>query len=68
MGMQLINIVVLIWVLCSFNCFSDGMFRQPNEYKGQPEYWGKKIIEYLVTRKCKNECQKTVVQDIGVYF
>ena len=68
--MQLINIVVLIWVLCSFNCFSDGMFRQPNEYKGQPEYWGKKIIEYLVTRKCKkypspHECNPNILYILG---
>ena len=42
MGMQLINIVLFIVLMSSFNCFSDGMFGQPSKYRGQAEYWGKK--------------------------
>ena len=54
MGMQLTNIVILIVAMSSFNCFSYGMFGQLSKYRGQAEYWGKKIMKYLTIRKYEN--------------
>ena len=48
--MLAIKIVLFIAVMSSFNCFSDGMFGQPSKYRGQAEYWGKKIMKYLIEK------------------
>ena len=50
MGMLAIKIVLFIAVMSSFNCFSDGMFGQPSKYRGQAEYWGKEIMNYLMEK------------------
>ena len=50
MVMLAIKIVLFIAVMSSFNCFSDGMCGQPSKYRGQAEYWGKEIMNYLMEK------------------